>query len=235
MADNNFRRPPRKKNVLDETKLRLSADPVSGSKRRPSLAFSVVKNNPRIDVYTNVEGDKNNGNIRAAMDAPVFFALMRLIEKSINAEPNTRFVIQNKNYKWFGQGKKSDAPINLSDTLAGKDAEGRIFISVIDKEDNSRPKIKFVFSSGYWHDLFHGNGTPFTEAEDSVLCAEAFVEMLKGLVPVVMAAEYEPPAPRDQQGGHGNKGYGGGNQGGGNSYGGQSQPSTTVDFDEDIF
>ena len=233
MADNNFRRPPRKKNVLDETKFRLSADPVSGSKRRPSLAFSVVKNNPRIDVYTNVEGDKNNGNIRAAMDGPVFFALLALINKAIEAEPNTRYVIQNKNQKWFGQGKKSDAPVNLSDTLAGKDAEGRIFISVIDKEDNSRPKIKFIFSSGYWHDLYHGNGTPFTEAEDSVLAATAFVEMLKGLIPVVAANEYEPPAPRDQQGGQGNKGYN--NQGGGNSYGGQSQSSSNIDFDEDIF
>ena len=233
MADNNFRRPPRKKNVLDETKLRLSADPVSGSKRRPSLAFSVVKNNPRIDIYTNVEGDKNNGNIRAVMDAPVFFALIGLVEKAIESEPGQRFVIQNKNYKWFGQGKKSDAPVNLSDTLVGKDAEGRIFISVIDKEDNSRPKIKFIFSSGYWHDLFHGDGSPFSEAEDSVLCAKAFTEMLKGLVPLVMANEYTPPPPRDQQGG---SGYGGGNKGGGNNYNGGGQSSSpTIDFDDDIF
>ncbi len=233
MADNNFRRPPRKKNVLDETKLRLSADPVSGSKRRPSLAFSVVKNNPRIDIYTNVEGDKNNGNIRAAMDAPVFFSLLQLVKEAIAAEPGKRWAIQNKNYKWFGPGKKSDAPVNLSDTIIGKDAEGRIFISVIDKEDTSRPKIKFCFGSGYWHDIFHGDGTPFTEVEDSVLCAKAFVGMLEGLIPVVMANEYEPPVPRDQQGGGQGNSYGG-NSGGNNNYQ-QKSGGGDINFDDDIF
>lgn len=91
MAFNNL--PPRKKIALDNRKLSLFAPCPSAPGKTASLSWRLVSNNPRITVYTNDPADmteKNgNGLIAAALDAPVFFMLMRLMYKIIDAPNGT--------------------------------------------------------------------------------------------------------------------------------------------------
>lgn len=193
-----FQAPPRKKNALDEYKLRLSARPQQGAQKPSSLAFSVVKNMVHVDVYTNVPNDKDNGRIRAAMDSPTFFAMLELLNLAIESnEPFSR-KIENKNFTFY-QGKRSEAPQIVSNTMVGKDKEGRVFLAVLAKD---RPNIPFYFLPSSFHSLTMQDGSPVDEGTVSVIYAKGFLKLLYTLVPTVLSAEYVEPAPRDpQQGG----------------------------------
>ena len=205
MAGGNFKPAPRPKNALDEYKLRLSAPPAQGATKPASMAFSVVSNNPRIDVYTNVPNDKNNGNIRAAMDSPTFYSLLELLEKAINGPADNRYSIKNMNHTFF-EGKRSEHPKLISTTTVGKDKEGRVFISLIAKD---RPLIKFVFLPSMYHSLVKMDGSDFSEAEMSEVYARAYLNLLRNLVADVLTETYTEPKPRDENGG-GNRGGPGG-------------------------
>lgn len=231
----NYQPPPRKKNALDEYKLRLSAAPVQGGTRPPSLAFSVVGNQPRIDVYTNVPNDKQNGNIRAAMDMFTFWAMIEALKVVIEGAPGEKLTIPNKNHVWF-DGKRSDEPKLISNTIVGKDKEGVVFISVIAKD---RPYIKFSLLPTLYHSLVKSDGSEMSPAEISVFYAKGFVNHLPQLVASVADTNYEEPKPKEDKGG-GNRGGGGGGGGnyqnrggGGNSGGGGGGRSN--DFEEDDF
>lgn len=228
-----FQAPPRKKNALDEYKLRLSGKPQQGATKPPSLAFSVVKNMPHIDVYTNVPNDKDNGRIKANMDAPTFFALLQLLDQAINSEGPVKFKIENKNFVW-PKGERSKEPVTISTTVVGKGSDGRVFISVV-AYDKSRPIIPFYFGPSSYHNIIDGEGNPMAEGEVSKAYARGYLRLLYNLVPSVLTAEYVEPEPRQQNGGGngggnyrggnggGGGGYNGGN-GGGNKWGGDSAP-----------
>lgn len=216
---------PRTKNALDEFKLRLSAQKLEGGDRRPTLGVSVISNNPRLDVYTNVPNDKNRGNIRAAMDGVTFFAFLEMFETALNEGPGYKAYIENKMPpRDRSQGNK---PELVSRTVFGKDGEGVMYISVL-SADESRPKVKFPFMSSYYHDLCGGDGQRLSKGEVSVIMARGWLRMLKGLVPAVMDTHYREPQKRDGGGGgfRGKGGNGGGgynnNRGGGNGGGQKS-------------
>ena len=208
-----FQAPPRKKNALDEYKLRLSARPQQGAQKPASLAFSVVKNMVHVDVYTNVPNDKDNGRIRAAMDSPTFFAMLELLQMAIESPEQMSRKIENKNFTFY-QGKRSETPMVVSTTMIGKDKEGRVFLAVLAKD---RPNIPFYFLPSSFHHLLNQDGSPLDEGTISVIYAKGFIKLLYALVPAVLESEYVEPVPRDQQGGGQRpQGGGGGNyQGGG--------------------
>lgn len=210
--ENQQRYKQRPKNAMDHTKLRLTAPPPQGGNRRPAMAFSVVNNNPRIDVYTNIETDKDGGKIRAAMDTPVFFSVLELIQQAIDSTEPFQRAIENKNHKFFN-GKRSEKPETISKTIVGKDEEGRVFISVVAK---GVTPVKFIFTHSYYHNYMHRDGSPVSEAEVSVLMAKSYLKMLQGMIPSVLTKHYVEPPPRDN-----NNNRGGGNRGGG--YGGGQQ------------
>jgi hypothetical protein len=80
---NNAQLPPLKLNALDEIKLRLFA-PVEGSRRPAALRASIAKNQPRLTVYTNVEGDADKGIIHARMDTWTFGAMLIAIDDIVD-------------------------------------------------------------------------------------------------------------------------------------------------------
>lgn len=240
MAYENQNRQPRKKHALDENKLRLVGEKPEGLTfdrgRPPMLAFTLIGNNPRINVFTNVENDTNNGLISAKLDAPTFFAIMDAIEQIIDKENGTRCKITNKTAKnekdENGRWKKN--VVVDSHIIIGKDKEGSVYISVISNDD-SRPKLKFYFRSSFYHQWVHSDNTPYTKAELSQQYARAYVRMMQGLMPAVMESNYEEWKPQGNQGGN-RGGSGGGyrnNTGGGNS-GGSSKATSGDPFGDDL-
>lgn len=236
MADNfqNRQAAPRKPNALNEYKLRLSADPAPGSNRRPTLGISVHKNQPQIDVRTNVEGDIEYGRISAKLDGFTFTTFLAKLEEIIRPETpaDTKFIIKCFAGK-FIQGQRSEPKLDTQ-VVIGKDRENMLYIAVTSWQ-KERPIIKFIFKP---HEekgvplfqFYDGTGNPLSPAEVSRLYASGYLKLLETLVPNVLCSEYvEPPPPpqRDNNGG-GNNGGGGGynnNRGGGgggnNSYGNQ--------------
>lgn len=199
---------PLPRTALNEFKLRLSAPIVEGASRRPTLAVSVIKNNPRLQVRTEVETDANKGLVNAPMDTNTFYVFLELIKMAIDAEPNTAWQIANKNHTWVN-GERSRDPSVISTTLIGKDGEGRVFIGV--KAKNVTP-VKFIFAPSFYHNVAYKDGSALSEAEISVLYAKGYVKSLENLVANILDTHYTPPEPR--------QGNGGGNYGGGNYRGG---------------
>ncbi len=207
--------PTRSKTILDDNKLKLSADPVAGGTNRPTLSLYVANTpnqegaiaaNPRIDVYTNVPTDKDRGLIRAAMDMPAFFHLMELMSLVSNAatEAGTVYTIDNAKPD-FRNGKRQEMPLLETRTIVGKDKEGRVYISIL-STDTDRPKIRFHFGAGQYHRITRPQGTALTDAEVSMLAATAWVRQMTQLVPLVASNEYKyvPKAP-PEGGGYNNR------------------------------
>jgi hypothetical protein len=219
-----FKPTPPPKNALSEYKLTLSCPPAQGATKPGTLKFSVVKNNPRIDVYTNVPNDRNNGNIRAAMDSPTFYALLNLLQKVIDGPADQKYSIDNLNYTWF-DGKRSEQPKVVSTTHVGRDKEGRVFIAVTAKE---RPYLKFVFLPSNFHAVKNIDGSPMSESELSTIYAQGYVDMLTELVANVLDTNYVEPEQRNNKPGAGNR----------NSYGGgqskNNSQSASSDWDDEF-
>jgi len=219
-GNNNFRPAPRKKNALDEYKLRLAGPTLTdqGAKFPGALAVSVVKNQIHLDVYTNVPNDKNNGNIRAAMDHLSFGAFLELFDAVLKSGPDTAYKIQNKNHTFF-EGKRSEEPRLVSTTILGRDKEGVMFIALVAKD---RPYLKFDFLGTGYHTLIGPDGQPMSKADASGYFARGWRRTINNLTGGVAVAEYVAPEPKNKDGGGngGGGGYNGGGNRGGNGGGG---------------
>jgi uncharacterized membrane protein YgcG len=208
----------RKKTGLSEYNLRLVADPINGARRGPNMGFVVVKNNPHIEVRTNIENDKDYGRIIAKLDSPTFYAIIEAINEA-PTWPNDKKVMWSINAHRFVNRQRSKDPMLDAKVLVGKDKEGVVYMSVL-SWDKERPLIKFPFRPAALHSVAHGDGTPLTAAEISVLYCRSWVRMLNNLVAHLLITEYvEPPPPQQQQGGGGGFSGGQGGSNGGGGYG----------------
>lgn len=218
----NFTPPPRVLSALDEIKLRLTAEPVNGGKGRPSLSVRVVKNNIRMTVYTNVEGDAGGGKIEAALDSVNFFVFLKYLDQAIRSKDKFRRNIQNKNFVWTA-GKRADTPTLVSTIVIEKDEEGCVFISII---NNLSTPVKFYFLPSSFHS-YHGPDGQVNKAEETQVYASAWLELMSRLSAHVLAANFVPPEPRPEggyKGGQSNN-YQGGGGNRGNNYQQRSQPT----------
>lgn len=231
MSDNKFRPPPRAKNALDNAKLKLYSPNSKG--KMASLALQLVKNNPRIVVYTNDPEDTvDYGKITANMDMLTFFALMQLITTAANAPGEYREKIDNKNFTWGG-GQRSEKPSIVSSTIVSKDAEGVVYISI---SAPRRPVIKFQFGENEYHNFVKSDGTPLSKAEGSQRVALGWVNLMEKVMAHLAVVEYVEPEPKQQGGGggfnRGGQGGGGGNSYGGNRGGGGGKPAVEDSMDD---
>ena len=230
MADNQENRKPLPQNAFNEYKTRLFAEPKSGG-RAPSLAVAVIKNQPRITVFTGVEGDRNKGVIHAAMDVHAFYDVINMIERMIDADVDSIEKVIN-NTGWNKEFKYA------STTVVGKDSQGRVFISVIDERNKGITPIKFVFKPTNYHYLADKEGNGLTEADVSKRYAKAYVDFLRGVLPAVLATQFEEyvPKSKNNSGGGNWKNKGGGNdwKNKNNNYKKQESPKNDFDPDGDI-
>lgn len=238
MSDNNngYRGPARKKNALDNRKLRLTAKNAEG--RQATLGVTLVNNNPRITVYPNLQGDTQP--VQAKFDLPGFEALLVLLERAIAFKPGTEAEFRKKavtmrpNFK--GQGQRPDGVVTDAECWVGKDKEGCIWICV---NQYQKPAIKFIIINNEYLQFRHSTDEQFSVADASELYATAWVRMLSRLLSNVAVTEFVEEKPRDQQGGNNNRGGGNGGGYGQRSSGGgydrrsQSSDTATADVDED--
>lgn len=221
--------PERVKTILDDPKLRLSADPLPGGTGRPSFTvYWANSDNPRIDVWTNMPNDKDNGRIRADLDLPTFYDFLELVkyvaEHDVPVEEP--FVFENSTHPWDkANNRKSKELVVQSRLVVGKDQEGKIYIATTSWEKD-RPKIRFYFGTGYFHSLGYPGGKKMSNADVSKFRALSFYNMMSHLMAAVAAKDWEPRPPKDK----GNNQSGGGG-GYGNRGGGQSQPAQQANYD----
>lgn len=176
---------PIPKTALNVWKLKLLAPLADGQTRNATLSVGVIRNNPRIDVFTQVPNDKDNGRISAPMDSPTMYALLEYIYEIADGPNDSRIAISNF------QGRPSEK-VKISTTIIGKDKEGKVYISVT--ADN-RPKIKFVFAPSEYHVFSEKDGTPISEAKLSCIYAKTWAKLFHGLVINVLSDFYEDTSP----------------------------------------
>lgn len=237
--NNGGQRPaPRPTHALNNKKLDIWAP--NGQGKNATLKWGFVSNNPRLNVYTNVDNDRDNGRISANLDLPTFAIFLNLLNEAINFKPKEgmpefKVKIENKRAN-FKPGAERGSKVTESELWVGKDTDGVVWLSVTAYQ---RPKIKFPFVLSDWHSLQHASGEGYTKAEASVLVARAYVKLLEHMIAIMAVNLWEEPkkkdAPNGGQGGsngggynRGGQGNGGGgynrNQGGGS--GGGSAPSS---------
>lgn len=208
--------PPRKKTILDNSKLKFSAAKLPDGTGRPQAAIFLNGANLRISVYTNV----NNQIFDARMDlltAQTFFDLIdHVADESV--ENGVSYVIENK-HNYDHTGNKLDKPETVSKTVVGKDKEGRVYFTVLSLNPNYQKfKIQFFIESNYYHNAIYANGQPLDDGKRSRMAAKAIYKLWSAWLPQITQEQYTPPEPRAPGGG----GNGGGNynRGGGNNNGG---------------
>lgn len=178
-------------NILDEFKLRLTSDPLPGAKvygerkASPQLAIRVKDNQPRLVVYTNVENDKNNGIIEAAMDSIVMYSLFEALREIANGTRDG-IIINNRGHSFGPQGRSAE-PHTLSQTRAGVNDDGIICISVIAK---NRPEAVFKFGPHEWHPMIDKKGNPIPMREVSRIVALAYINVMERAVASVLQTEF---------------------------------------------
>ena len=233
--------PQRKKNALDNQKLKISAPCPSAQGKWSTMGWGLYKNDrPRLTVYTNDPADSGNDNgmIRAPMGAPDFFALLHHLNTLCESTEVQRHKIELKDFIFPG-GKRSAEPVVVANLWVGRDEEGVIWISP-QSTDTSRPKVKFPLGPANWANWFNGQGEELSKGELSKIYAAGYIKMIGAVMEQLLVSEYKEPEKRDGQNGGGgggrNNNYnngggrnnGGGNQGGGG--GGQQNNS----FDDDL-
>lgn len=222
----------RTKSVLDLPKLRLVGEVQGGSRSRPTLSMYIIGENPRIDVYTQIEGDRDNGLIRAKLD----YQALGLIQQGIRhfASPDTpagRWALECKDS--YAYGKKQPEPITTSTVIIGRDERGRVYMSVLDALNKERAKIRFYFGPGEYFAISNESAQPVDEGLLSQLMARGYVEIQQAIMGQPAQQFYEAEqikkAQKDAQGGGNSGGYG--NRGGNNGGGGGRAPAVEIDDD----
>lgn len=191
-------RPPLKRTCLNEWKLRLVGPIQKGAEKPPMMAFNVINNQPRIDVYTGVPNDADGGRISAPMDTLVWGVFLTLLEEIADGPNDTQKQIVNRT------GHPSEM-VELSTTYIGKDNDGRVYLSIVALD---RPRIKFVLRPSNYHSLGNKEGEPLSEAETSVKMAKSVVRIFEGLVNNVLDSNYVERSNLYNGSNHNESGYG---------------------------
>ena len=212
-------RPTIEKNALNARKMQLSAPNAAG--KNAGFIMRLHENNWRIQVYTNDPNDPKQGAITAKMDPTSFSMFLVLVQEALDAEGEYRYYIDNTGYT-FPKGKRSEKPEVLSRTIVGKDADGVIYVSVV---ENGRPNIKFPLLPSSWHVLRNASGDVEEKRNTSRLFAKGWV-LLWGTMLQGQIAYFKEEESKQNNGG-GNGGYQKRNNGGNSgSYGGGNSGST---------
>lgn len=219
------------KTIFDDVKLKMTAKPIEQGARPPTLQLGTYRNNPQFVVYPNHDNGSGVTWITAAMNMGTFsWVLQGIIYLVDNVEGEETFSIDNK--KDIPKEKRTDPKITkqvVSKTMVGREADGRIWISIQDNTKPNAPKIRFYFGIDYYHSVSSKNGT-FTPAVQSQIQAKAWATQMSALMyglslnnpnAEIDAANAQAGWQNKKGGGNGGGGYNKGGNGGGYNKGGQ--------------
>lgn len=134
--------------------------------------------NPRITVWTRVPTDPEKRPIDAPLNSFSLEHLVQLLEETCVGEPGHQSSITCEVPNKDENGKRMQGNKIISRVVVGKDKEGRVWIAVL-SENPDRPKLRFIFTTGLFHRLLHKDGTPYSEAEESVIGARSTIRILR--------------------------------------------------------
>lgn len=215
-----------KTSILDEAKLALRSK-VEGSTGTAMLKVSILNNQPRVTVFTGVAGDPNKGCIIARMDGPAFATFLTTALDLIETEDFKKFGVYNKSHPKDGEGKQNTKEFKVDSLLQiAKDADGRLFISVTDKQITP---VKFYFEPTNYHNFVY-NGGESTPAEISKFYAKGWIKLIFKLFPMVMESQFEPYKKPNQNGNAG----GGYNNNRPQYNKPAAEPTAEASFDDDV-
>jgi hypothetical protein len=205
----------------------MFADPMDGSKKRPSIRFGVYGNVPRITVKTNVEGDMNHGKIDFNMDLATFAVGMAYLNDLAEGKPDTPTEMKLEYQDDFVAGKKLDRVMTIATWVIGKATDGRIYMAVISSQQ-SRPRIRFFFGPTKYHNLKAGDGSAYGADKLSQAYARGIGRSVEPMVlQLLTGSAFDPNAKNVANPANFNGGAGGGGNGqqrqGGNSYNNNQQ------------
>lgn len=220
-------------NALNEFSLKLTGEPINGSKRSPSLMLNVKRDGKtgpwmvNCEARTGVEDDKDYGKIPFVIDLPTAFMLLDLINKHADEATAgkegdfSKLEVLNRRFM-RNQNAMSKEPMLDGSITVGHTNSGVVYVGV-KSWDTNRPLCKFIlrpivdFRRAV--KLYKKDGSEWTEGPLSQLYARAWARSVGELLVQLYGDEFVALPPREQNGGGG--GYGGGNRnGGGGGYGG---------------
>lgn len=247
-------------NALMDNKLRLVAPPHEKAvikyerPQQPTLAVRIKDNQPRFLVYTNVEGDKDNGRIEAAMDMPTFAAVMECIVEMAGNPDAEPMMFECKNWVWPG-GKRSETPVVTCWVVVAHDRNTGWLSICLKAYDKARPLIVFPIAPTEYHNCCDRTGAVADNKTTSRLYAKGWAKWISAIVAHLLVSEHasadeikaRKEAAQAARGNGGGGGYNKGGQGGynkGNQQGGynkgnqggyNSKPAAApADIDDDI-
>ena len=227
--------------LLDMPKLRLSApNPNPAVKGKwATLRYDIYRSNPRIVVDCMDDSMRNRdmdfGRITHTMDPLLFNMYLEQLQRIADGPSEHKEKVVGLGHS-YPNGQKSQEITPQTDMWVGKDKDGLVFVSIVNKKDGF-PVIKFPFgpSDRRYVQFFHGDGNEFNKSELSILAAKGYVRLLTQVMNNLLLTHYEPPPP--PQGGYGgNRGGGGGGYNRPAAGGGQARapipPGNDSDFSE---
>lgn len=164
-----------KSNFVNFTAYNLRAEPVEGSTKASRFIFSSRNGWPRLTVFY---GERNS-NIYAPLDVATMLVLLDDIIK-ITDEPNgTKRAMTFKTVRRDIQDPTLDSVYEVSTLFYGKDQDGLIWLSLVDKTKDA-PKIKFTFKFSDYIALMNDKGEIINDkAKLSQILAKARCAALK--------------------------------------------------------
>lgn len=207
------------KTILDDNKFKLTAKPIEQGARPPTLQLGTYFNNPQLTVFTNHDNGSGVSVIGAGFDINTFGLVLAGIEYLCGIENEDQIEIENK--RDIPRDKRTDPKVTkevVSKVQLGRDADGKIWISILDNKKPNAPKIRFYFQVNYYHTIRSKSG--LTPGQFSQMQARAWVKnahtFMSGILLDNPNAEIDRAAIAAK--------FGGGNKGG-NSYGGGQKKS----------
>lgn len=179
-------------------KFQMFTDAPGTPGKRSRLVWSSFRGNPRITVFTGVQGDTGKGVINAPMNPETFDIAMAKLIAMANDPKEDRMKVECFTTLKGSDGQRSQERVKLSDFIFGRDANGIMWLSVVAE---NRPKIKFEFHVSDFHKLYGKDGNQFTAADASSLQAIAAASAVQKALAVHAQLLKEPFAGRQQGGG----------------------------------
>ncbi len=235
-------KPQDKRKTVFLTRLSLTAPCPGASNIKSTLYWAVFDGNPRLVVKTNDPADTvSYGKITAAFDPWNVGVIKQTLQKALDAKEAWKMKVALKNT--YRGNQNFDSPQHINDIVIGKDAEGVVYMSVIEQD---RPQIKFPLLPSEYVQYIHADGTPLTPAESSAIFTAGYIDIIIPTITNVIGevaieqsnnpTEFRSPGGPGRPNNGGGEGYqkkpwqGNNNQGGGgggyqrnNNYGGGGQ------------
>ena len=177
--------------IQDLNKFTLFADIPGVENQRARLTWSIRGGQPRISVFLFNPATSRNEVLSAPLSPEIFLFLCDKIEEVASAAPGTKYKIECLLSVRDAAGKPTQEKRTLSELWFGIDADGLVWMSIIDGE---KPRIKFNFSLWDYHKLYKPDGSVFTQSECSIGIAKATIRALRDIYTRNMGefVEYTP-------------------------------------------